>query len=103
MKKWQYLVLILVTTGFILRSDVLSLFSTPATSGIATHRASSPPAIPVSDSARSLRFVAVGDLMLGTNYPSLSSLPKDASVLLQPAETLIKMRMLPLEISKVVY
>jgi hypothetical protein len=90
MKKWQYLVLVLVTTGFILFSNVLSLFSTPATSSIAPNRASSPPAIPVSDSARSLRFVAVGDLMLGTNYPSLSSLPKDASALLQPAETLIK-------------
>lgn len=90
MRKWQYLVLILTVTGIILLSNVITLFSSPASQRVPVDIELPRGKAVVSDTAVTLRFVAVGDLMLGTNYPSPSSLPSDVNSLLQPAEQLIR-------------
>lgn len=37
-----------------------------------------------------LNFAAVGDIMLGTNFPNNSTLPTDANLLLQPADSILR-------------
>ncbi len=41
-------------------------------------------------SARTIRFAAVGDIMIGSNYPSKSKLPPDAASLMKPAESALQ-------------
>jgi hypothetical protein len=88
MKPRLGLLLVLVSIFLTLSASVPLLVSRQKSAFVGRRKSFEEPAIaPLTTS--SLRFVAVGDLMLGTNFPSSSSLPKEVSSLLRPAESLI--------------